>query len=104
MNITLSNILTRCYWPVVVVYCIILLLFVLLYFTEINHWSNREYYHWMNLKRIIIPGVFLMVSLILKNQGNQKMANIILYIPVAFTLLILVGSLLMLMLFMINTK
>lgn len=58
----------------------------------------------MNLKRIIIPGVFLMVSLILKNQGNQKMANIILYIPVAFTLIILVGSLLMLMLFMINTK
>ena len=94
-----SKILTHLYWPVVVIYSILIVIFTIMYFTEMDNWTNRSYYNRMNFKRIVIPGMFLCASLIVKFQGNQKMANIIIYIPVGFSILILMGGLFILFLY-----
>jgi glycopeptide antibiotics resistance protein len=91
--------MTLFYWPVVIIYSIILIITIIMYFTQMDNWSNRSYYNWMNFKRIFIPIFFLGTSLIFKHQGNQKLANIILFIPVGFLILMLTGGLIILMLY-----
>ncbi len=95
----ISNMLTKLYWPTVLLYGLYLVIFSIMYFTEMHNWSNRTNYDWMNFKRIIIPGIFLCASLIAKYQSNEKMANVILYIPIGFALLILIGGLFILFLY-----
>ncbi len=93
------TLLTKLYWPVVVLYCIYLLTFTILYFTEMHNWTNRSNYNWMNFQRLVVPSLFLGASWIARNQGNQKVANIILYVPIGFLTLILVGGLLILLMY-----
>jgi len=95
----ISKILTFLYWPIVGIYSIFLVIFTILYFTEMENWTNRSYYNWMNFKRLVIPAIFLTTSLIARYQENQKMANILLYIPVAFIVLLMMGGLFILLLY-----
>jgi hypothetical protein len=95
----LTKILTKLYWPIVGIYILLIVMFIFLYFTQINDWSDRSYYNRMNVKRIGIPLLFLLSSLYMNYQGNQKVANILLYIPVGFSLLILIGGLLIVLMY-----
>lgn len=75
-----------------VVYGIIFIAFVFLYITEINNWSDRNYYNWMNFKRIGIVSTIIGASLFFKYQNNIKVSNMFLYIPAfIFIALMLVG-------------
>ena len=81
MTFFTSTIIGKLYWPLMVIYIIVLLAFVMLYFTEINNWSDRSYYNMMNFKRIGIVGLIIGGSLFMKYNGNLKMSNMILFIP-----------------------
>ncbi len=96
--------LNKLYWPTFCVISLVLIVFIFLYFTQMNDWSNRTYYNWMNFKRIFISVAVLAGSYYMKRMGNERVANIILYIPVGIFLLVIIGSLIMLLLFMQSGK
>lgn len=69
-----------------------------------NDWSDRNYYNWMNFKRIFLTLGILIGSYYMKSVGNERAANIILYIPIAIFILVLIGGLIILLLFMQSGK
>ncbi|MBK7233058.1 MAG: hypothetical protein IPH93_12560 [Saprospiraceae bacterium] len=93
MSSNFTNLLIKLYWPILIIYVIILLAFVMLYFTEINNWSDRKYYNWMNFKRISIVSGIIIGALLTKYQGQTQISLWILYIPVAFSLIVLLFGL-----------
>ncbi|MBK9256511.1 MAG: hypothetical protein IPM42_13570 [Saprospiraceae bacterium] len=99
MSNVISNILPKLYWPLIVIYSVVLLSFIILYFTELNNWSDRNYYNWMNFKRIFTTAFILFCSLIMKYKGNEKVSNLILYIPTGITLLIIIFGIFMMYMF-----
>lgn len=100
----LHTLLNKLYWPCFIVICLVLLMFILLYFYQINDWSDRNYYNWMNFKRIFLALGILLGSYYMKSIGNERFANYILYIPIAIFILVLIGALIMLLLFMRSGK
>lgn len=81
MTFFTNPILNKLYWPLMVIYIIILLAFVMLYFTEINNWSDRSYYNIMNFKRIGIVAGIILTSFYFKYNNNPKISNMILFMP-----------------------
>jgi len=59
MTFFTNPILNKLYWPLMVIYIIVLLAFVMLYFTEINNWSDRSYYNMMNMIFFLIGFVIM---------------------------------------------
>ncbi|MFZ1749384.1 MAG: hypothetical protein WAU01_04310 [Saprospiraceae bacterium] len=96
MSNTLTSLLPKLYWPLVGLYVVYLLIFIMLYFTQINDWSDRAYYNTMNAKRIGIPFAILCGSIYLKYSGNEKMGHYLLFIPAAGAFVFLLLGLLML--------
>ncbi|MBK9270126.1 MAG: hypothetical protein IPM48_00890 [Saprospiraceae bacterium] len=88
-----TNLLLKLYWPVIVLYTIILLAFLMLYFTEMDNWSNRTYYNWMNFKRITIGVGIVIGSLFFKYKGQTQISLWILYLPIAFSIIVLLFGL-----------
>jgi hypothetical protein len=101
MTKVLSSILTKLYWPIIGIFGFVLVVYVFLYFYQIDNWSDRSYYHWMNAKRISIIVGILAGSIYMKYQGNILWAHIILYVPVA---LLLIGALILLFILYLYTK
>lgn len=95
----LQSFMSKLYWPVFIILCIVLIALIFLYATQIDNWSDRRYYHWMNIKRIGALVAVLAGSYYMRNIGNQKIANIILYIPVAITIILVIGFFVMVFLF-----
>lgn len=83
MSIFSSNLSNKMYWPVVGCYFLLIVLFVIMYYSQINDWSNRAYYNMMYFKRIFLPLTIVLASLFAKYQENLKLANMILYIPLS---------------------
>ena len=90
MNI-FHTLMTKLYWPVFIVTCLVLVALIFLYITQIDNWSNRAYYHAMNIKRIGVVVAVLGGSLYMRHLGNFKAANIIIFIPVGVTLILALG-------------
>lgn len=80
---------------------IALIIVVFLYFYQINNWSDRNYYNWMNFKKISLLVGIIGGSLLMKYQGNIFWAHLILYIPVG---IILIGALILLFILYLYTK
>ncbi|MBK8517220.1 MAG: hypothetical protein IPL55_13340 [Saprospiraceae bacterium] len=97
MHITFSSFLSKIYWPLVGLYIIYLLVFIMLYFTQINDWSDRWYYNMMNLKKIGIPFAILCGSIYLKYNGNEKAGHYLLFIPAGGAILLLLLGFLMIL-------
>lgn len=94
-----STFLPKLYWPLIIAYSIVLLCFLILYFIEINNWSDRNYYIWMNFKRIFITSCIIFGSLLMKYFGNEKASQMIIFIPTGIFMAILLAGLFMLYLF-----
>lgn len=100
----LHTLLNKLYWPCFIIIALVLLMFILLYFYQINDWSDRNYYNWMNFKRIFLSLGILVGSYYMKHIGNDRAANLILYIPIGIFILVLIGGLIILLLFMQSGK
>ncbi len=99
MTFFTNPILNKLYWPLMVIYIIVLLAFVMLYFTEINNWSDRAYYNLMNFRRIGIVAGIILTSLYLKYNNNPKISNMILFVPAFAFIVFLVLALFVMYLF-----
>ena len=99
-----SALLNKLYWPCFFLIALVLLMFIFLYFYQINNWSDRNYYNWMNFKRIFLSLGILVGSYYMKHIGNDRAANLILYIPIGIFILVLIGGLIILLLFMQSGK
>jgi hypothetical protein len=95
----LQNIMTKLYWLVFIILCIVIMGLILLYATQVDNWSDKQYYHMMNIKRISLLAVVICGSLYMRYLGNIKISNIILFIPVLLTLLAVLGFFLIVFLF-----
>ena len=94
-----SQLLNKLYWPLMAIYIIILLVLIMLYFTQINNWADRGHYNMMNFRRIGFVAILIGASLYMKFWGNIKAANMILYIPTFILLLILVLGIIIMYIF-----
>ena len=95
----LQTLMTRLYWITFGIISIVLIVFVFLYIIQVDDFSDKKYYHLMNFKRIFITVAILGSSWYLRSIGDQKWANIVLFIPVLITLLLVLGFFIIVFLF-----
>ena len=91
--------LPKLYWLGVGIYLLVVLVFVLLYLTEMGNWSDRSYYNWMNFKRIFLASAIPTASIIAKYTGYDEVANLILFVPFALLAVFVVLGILVMYLF-----
>lgn len=95
----LQTLMTKLYWIIFSILCVVLVALIFLYIIQVDDFTDKKYYHLMNLKRIVITVAILSSSLYFRSMGNQKWANIILYIPVVITILLALGFFIIVFLF-----
>ncbi|HQX43532.1 MAG: hypothetical protein IPP06_12115 [Saprospiraceae bacterium] len=71
MSSGLSYLMSKLYWPFIGIFSFVLLVYVFLYFYQIDNWSDRGYYNWMNFKRIFILVGIIGGSVWMKYQENS---------------------------------
>ena len=101
MSSALSYLMSKLYWPFIGIFSFVLLVYVFLYFYQIDNWSDRGYYNWMNFKRIFILAGIIGGSVWMKYQGNNQWAHIILYVPVG---ILLIGAIILLFILFLYTR
>lgn len=95
----LQTLMTKLYWIIFSILCVVLVALIFLYIIQVDDFTDKKYYHLMNLKRIVITVAILSSALYFRFMGNQKWANIILYIPVVITILLALGFFIIVFLF-----
>lgn len=58
-------------WLFIGIFSFVLLVYVFIYFYQIENWSDRGYYNWMNFKKIFILVGIICGSVWTKYQGNS---------------------------------
>ncbi len=99
MTNLLKIVLPKLYWPCIGIYLLVFLALIMLYFTEIDNWSDRSYYNWMNFKRIFIAGIIPTASMVARFSENARLADLILFVPTALVLVFLLLAVLVMFIF-----
>lgn len=76
-----SATLATLYWPVVGVFGLAIVVYLISFFTTIERSATGSYYDTGSLKSIAVVILILVSSVVMKQRGNTQLAHIILYVP-----------------------
>lgn len=100
----MTPLMNKLYWPIIIFFALVLVMNIIMFFTQAEDWSDRNYYNWMYFRKIAPLVAIVAGSFYMKYSGNEKMANLILYIPVLIFILFLIGAIIVMILFSKSVK